>query len=206
MKALTIIAIFATFCTSHAQTVWGNGQNYFVYPTGGMTTVIGDRGATTIQPMAGSVNVMSTSPRIDQGALNAAALATLVAPQTALPARTQANPPIDAVAQYKAQQDAAWAQANQTLAIAMASMPPSRVVSNSTGNSKAKPDPEKPLPKPKNWNEWIAWCKSNNLPNRSLPISDYNTLVRAFHIIENLNIEQQSAISKPVANNVSATR
>jgi hypothetical protein len=130
MKALTIIGIFATFCTSHAQTVWGNGQNYFVYPTAGMTTVIGDRGATTIQPMAGSVNVMSTSPRVDQGALNAASLATLVAPQTALPVRTQANPPIDAVAQYKAQQDAAWAQANQTMAIALASMPPAQHCQN----------------------------------------------------------------------------
>jgi len=43
---------------------------------------------------------------------------------------------------------------------------------------------EKPLPKPKNREAWIAWCKANHIPNKSLPVKEYNTLVRAFEIIQ----------------------
>jgi len=97
--------------------------------------VSGPQGCTYIQPSPIGANVISTGRCIDQGAI--------VAAQMARPApmpQTAANPMPNALDQFQSQQAAAWAQANQTMSAALASMPPASPINR---QSHPAPTPEK---------------------------------------------------------------
>jgi hypothetical protein len=146
----TIFVTSALIATTQAQIVSENGANYFVYPSaGGNTMVSGPQGSTYIQPSPIGANVISTGRGIDQGAI--------VAAQMARPApmpQTAANAMANALDQYQSQQSAAWAQANQTMSAALASMAPiSENFQHSSSNQNAERFSKA------FWN----WCKQNRL-------------------------------------------